>query len=133
MTNPKLAELVRRVHERTMAGKLAWEESSSRNVFQISFPKYTVQTSYQSGREGSIDYLIRILNEENVVIEQATDVDLENDLGDTGVSYKLMEELYLTARRIAMGVDQALDTLLESLGDDPKPVPPKTLVLQRDR
>lgn len=123
--NPKLAELVRRIHHRTQNGALVWEEGLSKDVFQVSFPKYTVQIAREFRQEDNsgteyIRYVIRILNEENAVIEEATDVDLAEDfLGGNENSYSVMENIYTIARRTAMGVEQALDALLATIGDVP--------------
>lgn len=59
------------------------------------------------------------MNSQNTVIEEATNNDLEFDDISVPNSYKLMSELHAAARRQALGVDQALDTLLESLSDEP--------------
>ena len=58
--------------------------------------------------------VVSILNESGNVIECATDVDISKAFPQAK-ALQLTEELYTTARRQALGVDGALDSLLADI------------------
>jgi hypothetical protein len=115
----KLEILIQRLYDQTKAGKIAWEETSLTDVFQAAFPKYAVQLirhERDDTRPGVYTYSLHILNDRNAVIEEVTDRELrpsgvESDQG------MLLREMYEEVRRQALGVDEALDTLLRELSD----------------
>jgi len=118
MSYPQMVYLVQKLYRRTDDGSVEWEETEIEGVFQAPFPEYTVRLSMQSPDghvPGSEDYVLSIFDARGLEIEEVSDVDLAEDLAD---SYEVMRHLYRAARRKAMGVDQALDSLLSSLGQD---------------
>ena len=118
MSYPQMVYLMQKLYRRTDAGSVQWEETDIEGVFQAPFPEYTVCLSMQSPDghvPGSEDYVLSILNARGLKIEEVSDVDLAEDLAD---SYEVIRHLYRAARRKAMGVDQALDSILSSLGQD---------------
>ena len=115
-TEEKILKLVEGLLAKTKSGDVVWERTSSPDVFQAAFPSYTVRVSTRRSENQleALDYVVSILDEAGTTIERASDVDLTKALG--GVSaYQLMQELYALARRQALGVDGALDTLLSEL------------------
>ena len=121
MSYPKMVYLVQKLYRRTDDGTAEWEETDIEGVFQAPFPEYTVRLSMHSPDghvPGSEDYVLSILNARGLKIEEVSDVDLAEDLAD---SYEVMKHLYRAARRKAMGVDQALDSILSALGKDDTP------------
>ena len=117
MSNERLIKMLSLLLQRTNEQKLVWEQSVDDDLYQVAFQNYTVQIGYRSSsqRFGDMDYFIRISDENNKTVEEATDVDLQNDLED---SYKIMADLYVKARRQAMEVDKAIDSILSSLEND---------------
>ncbi len=118
MSYPQMVYLVQKLYRRTDDGSVEWEATEIEGVFQAPFPEYTVRLSMQSPDghvPGSEDYVLSIFDARGLEIEEVSDVDLAEDLAD---SYEVMRHLYRAARRKAMGVDQALDSLLSSLGQD---------------
>ena len=121
----KLWTLVQKLNERTIAGQVNWERTAEEGVYQASFPNYSVRL-FTRERRGERDYIIQIVDQDGTVVEDSSDVDLARVSGlglpDT---FDFMRGLYNIARRKAMGVDQALDTLMEILdkgpGDDDVP------------
>jgi hypothetical protein len=117
----KLWELVQRLLKKTDANSVSWETTPNKNTFQTAFPRFTVRISEKCPEVGDPDYYIAIYDERGRVIEQASDVDLRRSLfphqEGTGDVFKTMRELYGKARRIALGVDTALDDLLGSLDE----------------
>jgi len=118
MSYPKMVYLVQKLYRRTDAESVEWEVTEIEGVFQAAFPEYTVRLSMQllDGHvPGSEDYVISIFNAHGLKVEEVSDVDLAEELAD---SYEVMKHLYRAARRKAMGVDKALDSILSSLGED---------------
>ncbi len=116
-TEEKILKLVQGLLAKTKSGDVIWERTSSPNVFQAAFPRYTVKISERG--DGSepllVNYVVSILDESGTVIERASYLD---DLAKKFPQMNnsgLMKELYSVARRQALGVDSALDTLLSEL------------------
>ena len=92
MAFDKLATLLVELIQKTNNGSLRWEATAAEGVYQVSFPRFTVQIS-----ERGNDFVLTILNSEGTLLEEAAD------------------QLYVNARRQALGVDAALDELLNEL------------------
>jgi len=120
MPENRLVTLVRRLHKRSLDGKLSWENTAKDGTYQCSFPNYVVQLHARPSREepDSMDYILSILNNENVLIERIDDMQLTREIKEGGSAYALMGEMYTAVRRIALGTEAAIDALLEELGDD---------------
>jgi hypothetical protein len=110
----KYQRLVALLIKRTKAGSAHWEPTAGQGMFALSLPDYSVRISKVENEQedGIDDVFFQIVNSNGAVIDSFRDVDvvLENEL-----TYRDMESLYENARRIAFGVDQALDKLLEEL------------------
>jgi hypothetical protein len=119
MSYPKMALLVRKLLEKSRQGKIAWEQSPKAGVYQASFPEFTVQIGTR-GREDETDVVLRIFNSGGQLVEEIADPELR---GDIEKSFGVMMEIYETARRTAMGVEQALDKLLSELASKDDQVP----------
>ena len=109
MEQNKIATLINLLVVRSQAGKLLWEKTIDEGVFQTTLGGYTVRLSprHRRGVFGDERYvLIEINNAEGELIEEVSDTDVNsNDLWS----------LYEIARRQAMGVDAALDTIISEL------------------
>ena len=116
----KLWNLVTRLLQKTRLGELNWEATAERTVYQLSFPKYTVrlwEAASQQDVEAN-DFVIAVYNEMGKQIEKASDVALADATGSSDVSaFQAMKELHDLARHRALGVDDALDSLLSSLDE----------------
>jgi hypothetical protein len=113
-TEEKLLKLVQRLLDKTKAGETKWEETVWPDSFQTSFPNNVVRIS--KNENGAVtDYVISVLNEVGTAIESADDAELSKAFPRAEV-YRIMSELYGIARRRALGVDAALDSLLSELG-----------------
>jgi hypothetical protein len=118
---PKLEKLIRRLHQRTLKGTIHWEETSKPGKFQMAFPGYTINIFTKPNIENpdAIDYQLQIYNDAGNLVEEVSDIDFD----DKEYGLKLMSEMYETARRIASGTEQAIDTLLLNLGDADDDIP----------
>lgn len=116
MDYEKLTRLITLISEKTGSDELKWEESAQEDTFQVAFPNYVVQiTMTPETLDNYATYSLRILNDRNIVIEEVTPADLGRNFPD---QKELLRELYTAARRQALGVEHALDTLLESLSGE---------------
>jgi hypothetical protein len=115
MADDKIVRLVHLLLERTKAGDIRWEETSSANTFQCSLPNYSVVISQRplvisSGTVSLPTHALTLCNEEGKIIEELSDA-VPSLLG--GVE---LRELFEASRRSAMGVEKALDEILNLLG-----------------
>lgn len=124
MSYPKLYTLVQRVSAVTKTGMRLWRETEADEVFQLSFTEYSIRVRKGESRssQGMPEYFLSILNAVGDVVEEIGDEDGENPDVKAGL-YQEMKEIFETARRQAMGVDQALDSILNELDalDDDRP------------
>lgn len=136
MAHDKLAILVRKLHQRTIEGRLEWEVTATSGVYQTSFANYSINISKQQSQEryapeDAEDVRLSILNDEGAELESFLDVDLpdsefEDSVGQSARAYRIMSETYDSARRYALGSEQAIDEILLDLEDagDELPSPP---------
>jgi hypothetical protein len=111
MPDAKLAALIRKLSQKTNENSVQWEKTVEPEVFQASFPGYTIQITNDAG-----DIILRIYNDEGALMEEAKDTEFTRD-HIPGGPFTVMNGMFTKARRKALGVDQALDTLLSELGD----------------
>lgn len=120
MSNPKFEKMIQRLIQKTDEGTANWQETSRPNVFALSLADFSVLLRQVDSEEAvGIDVLVEIVNKDGKVIDSVRDVDSVPEFGDPHEWYKRMSDLYKAARRKAMGVDEALDKLLEELDDIP--------------
>ena len=112
MSYPKIAKLVEVLLSQTENGLLQWESTEKSEMFQASFPRYSVRLSIRYVSDIDIDYVLQILNEFGDIVEEVSDPDLKDVLES---AYKKMRVLHEAARRSAMGVESALDEILSFL------------------
>lgn len=106
--------LAERLRERTLAGAIAWEETADEEVFQAAFSNLTLRiASYFDDVLDESVVEIEIFNSQGQRIDAFTDVTLKS----VGMQapWSVMFETHQAARRIAMGVENALDSLLNEL------------------
>lgn len=120
MSYEKVGKLIDSLYTRTKTGYINWEETERTGVYQVSFPKYSVRLLSQPTRSQAYngdetqDYIIQIINEYGIVVDEVSDIDVKDIIID---SYKKMKEMHDLARRQALGVDEALDEILRDLDD----------------
>jgi len=115
-TEEKTLQLVQRLHAKTKSGEVPWERTSRPGTFQAAFPNHIVKLSAFQNLDtpDALDYVISVFDESGTILENASDVDLQKVSPGVKV-FQLMEELYEAARRQALDVDSALDSLLSEL------------------
>lgn len=111
MVNERIIKLVERLHQRTLDGKIIWEQTDKEGVFQTAFPEYSLKISKsEDSQDYSVSIFLQIYNKDGILIEKIHDSQLL-----PMVPFSTMEELYDTARRTVMGVDKAIDDILSEL------------------
>lgn len=95
MEYKKIAELVRKLFQKTIDGKLEWEQTDKKGVFQTSFPNYTIRFSMKPRGQDSQDYYISIYDSDGNLVEEVNDLQLEDQMQG---SYVLMKEMYEATR-----------------------------------
>ncbi len=113
----KRALLAERLFSKTKAGELNWQETADENVYQVAFPGYALHIGEREFEDEPYIF-IRLYNADGALMEDFDDGDLRNDVLPAGQAsfYGMMLETYNSARRVAMGVERALDKILEELG-----------------
>ncbi|MEN6441924.1 MAG: hypothetical protein ABFD97_25465 [Syntrophobacter sp.] len=116
----KQAEFVKRLHGRTLDGDLNWYKTESDGVFQFQFPDYLVQVyqRWADDNEDTVYTYISIFNKEGGLIDTFNDTALSESESMGADSTFFMVDLYENARRIAMGMEQALDNLIYILDQE---------------
>ena len=112
MSYPKIAKLIDVLVTQTENGSLQWAQTETSDMFQASFPRYSVRLYTQQASSIEVDYVLQILNELGEIVEEVSDPDLKEVMEG---SYKVMRRLHDAARRSAMGVESALDEILDFL------------------
>lgn len=115
MSYPKIAKLVEVLLTQTAKGSLGslqWAPTENSDMFQASFPRYSIRLYPQSINSFDVDYVLQILNELGEIVEEVTDRDLKDVLESP---YEKLRDLHESARRSAMGVESALDEILDFL------------------
>lgn len=115
MSYKKVARLVELLIKQTRAGKVSWERTSEPEEFQASFSEYSIRLIYREDSNGPA-YIVRVFDWAGDVIEEVSDYEIRNFI--SGVSSQ-MKDMYEVARRKVMGVEDALDSLIDQLDDDP--------------
>ncbi len=114
MPDPKRVALLNRLLEKTYQGKVLWEPSIDEGAFQANFSGYSVRL-FPRGAQ----YILQIYNEEGSLIEEFNDEELIGGIFPvTGGAFSTMGQIYAMARRVVLGVDKALDTLLSELDQE---------------
>jgi hypothetical protein len=107
----KQRRLVETLLERTMNGLIAWKETADNGTYQVSFASNSVQI--KEGGENNADFVIDLINDEGVVVDSFSDVDIGGSM--PAKYFVMMKDLYQRARRIALGSEQILDDILGEL------------------
>lgn len=112
MSDQRLLKLVSLLAQRTQANELLWEESEIPNAFSVSFTNGTARVEVRDSRahRGDQEYVLKVLNSNGDEVERLSDESLDLDN-----SYAVMKGIYEGARRKAMGVDVAIDSMIDDL------------------
>ena len=112
----KLWDLVERLNDASADSKIDWQPTASDNGFQVSFPRYAVMITQGQAGDGDT-YKLEILDETGRVIEEANpdDVGMTHPTVSPDGAYRTLHNLFSLARFKALGVAEAVDSLMQSL------------------
>lgn len=114
MADEKVVKLIRGLSKQTLAGKVGWEATEREGVFQVSYPNYSIRISIKEMDRGD-DVWLTIINDVGDVVESVSDMTIKGSLPN---AYSIMSNIYSEARRVAMGVNAAIDEILNDMGLD---------------
>lgn len=115
MSTEKIVTLATKLYNQTAASKLHWSGTAVKSEFQASFPNYSVHVKYETDFEnGRNTYYLVILNEDGDIIDIVDDYDIEKF---TGIPSNILQSLFEEARRSALGVNKAVDSILSALDE----------------
>ncbi len=114
--------VIEALYRQTRERKLQWNETSNPRLFTTEFGDFTIESRAipDSDYSDKPDYEIDIINTTTGrTIETISNISLRPVMDRTtkeGLNpYSLLEQIYSTARRQALKVDDALESLLHSL------------------
>jgi hypothetical protein len=101
-------------------GELEWQPSVSENSFQVSIKSNTVRLAEVPSRDidsESPDYVISLINDQGIEVDTFSDIDLNATEAQGQKNwYRQLKNLYVTARRTALGSEKVLSDVLRDLG-----------------
>lgn len=125
MADPKLVKLIIGIHDRTIEGKIVWQKTALEDVFSKSFGNYSIQISSEPTKMdtpdaeiGEEDIVVRIFDGEGTLMEEVRDSSFGSEMLGGKYAFVYMEEILSTARRQAMGVEKALDSIIAEIYAD---------------
>jgi hypothetical protein len=125
MVSEKLIQIVRRLLRLTQEGKLNWSEDPNSMSFTVSFPSYSLSISSEDDvfNPDNRSVFIKIYNSEGGLIEAVSDEEFPGDtfVKEQKTPYKVLYELHQNARRRAIGIDAALDSILSEFPEPDVP------------
>ncbi len=118
MSLAKMTQIVEQLISATNKGQINWEEAETEDVFQVSYPTYSIRiaevpSATEPGPD-TFDVVISIYNKEGKRIESANDVQLKDLITN---AFLQMNELYDTAKGYALGTEQTLDSIITDLSE----------------
>lgn len=123
MISPKTFQVVQTLYNKTMDGSICWGETIEDGEYQLSYPTFTVKIFQRinqfSTEPDTLDIVIQFFNENAILVEEITDVDISQASLLPGSSFSYMNELYKKARGQALGADKVMDDILGQLETKP--------------
>ena len=115
MINERLIELVRTVEDQTRRGELTWEATIEETTFQATLGGFTLRIAEEPG-DGGPDYRVSIVDSHGRIIDSASNRDFVGATIPSGfIPYEVLRGVFEGARRVALGADRAIDSMLSAL------------------
>jgi hypothetical protein len=110
------AIFVERLHAKSKAGGLAWTQTEHEGRYQVQIGEFIVEIGEGGGDEDHADPEILICRPDGRALEILTPALLPRAVNADGVSLRqAFVETFEIARRIALGLDQVMDSLIDNL------------------
>jgi hypothetical protein len=104
------ALLIERLHTKTMARGLDWAPTEHDGRYQVELGNFLLEIG-EAGADGEAELII--CGQDGKALELITAEVFGPEAAERG---RLLAETYEAARRIALGVDQVIDGLIDRLG-----------------
>lgn len=118
----KITEFFASLYFATIDNSIQWDKTVDDDTFQTSFDNYSVKLILWYDPPDTTEYSISIVDTEGKEIARIGPEDIPNNVTFKGKSpYAAFREMYEVARRTALGIEKALDDILQSLAKLKKP------------
>ena len=118
MLNPKSIQVIQILYQKTMTNSLQseWKKSINDNVFQISYPTFTIKI-IKTTKNLKTGFIVQILSENTELIEKITDNDITGSKEfPNEQAFNMLQDLYNKAQFQAIGYDDKfIDEVIRSL------------------
>lgn len=115
----KAATIIDRLYDRTSVGKINWMESPDKNSFYTNIGDHTIQIMQDYDPEGDYTYYkVELRRDDGALIDEIHAGFIYDIIPKSDPSLKfgqILENIYESARRYALGVDKAYDDILSHL------------------
>jgi predicted GTPase len=119
MPDYKQYVLASRLLSATRKGHVEWRKVGDAVEADVAAFCMRLSRSIADADNDTYDYTLTVLKPEGDIVDVFTDVELEGVESDSEErAYRIMDETFAIASRHASGVNAALDTIIEALGDD---------------
>jgi hypothetical protein len=120
MAENKIVILVSKIETNTISNALNWEATAETNEFQTTLANFVVRIGEQFDPEypEHPDYVLKIIDHDGNTMESTTNADLvkmEHKTFGVRHPYEVMQSIFKMAKRQALGVDKAIDSILSEL------------------
>ncbi len=119
MNLEKFIILLKRLDDK--AAELEWQVTVDERSFQTTVSQYALRISEQPpddpDPESAPDYILSVYNQQGDVIESVSDVELAAFDRDSK-AFQTMKKIYKIARSAALGLDRALDSIIDALKEE---------------
>ena len=113
MSSQKIKQIVENLYEETKDNRIDWIKTETEGTFQVSFVDYSLRiwSRPKPSKFAEDDYFLGIYDQSGALMVETRSLEF---------SKETMKDLYELARRKAMGVEEALDRILDSIGGQGK-------------
>ena len=116
MIEEKIAALILKLFERTLAGSIHWDSARlKKNAYQFSVPNNTIEIAEKQdpfGISSSDYYQLSIFDTNGQEIETMDESEFMRQVPNSGTT---MRDLFVAARRSSHNVDKQLDEIMSAL------------------
>lgn len=106
-------QLIDKVHAQTLAGQLDWSEGAGRNSFAFEADGFSVVVAATASTA-----TIAITDTDGRELETLDEEELASVTSPSGKDYEaIVRDIYQSARRVALGTDDAIERILRVIGE----------------
>ena len=105
MASDRLRDLIKPLIQATQAGKIVWQPTAKEGAFRVALGDGLVRIEQISG-----DYVIYLVSRKGQVIDE-----LNPSAATNYNTYKLLDDLYRSARLSAFDADAVIDSMLKDI------------------